>query len=249
MLFCQFARPAELFKDLFFTSLASFRARHMLAVRKPFKFKHRLMTFDSTTISLALSAFPWAKFRTKKGGVKLHVLLDNADLMPDFVHMTEARMHDCKALSMLSLKAGTIIVMDRAYNDYGQFGDWCIQGVYFVTRMKSNAKFSVIEKRIPPARRHILSDELIVLTGDRAGRCPDTLRLVRAIDPKTGDIVDLLTNNLELGASTISGIYRERWRIDEFFRLLKQNLKIKTFIGTSENALLTRIWTALTSLL
>ncbi len=207
------------------------------------------MSFDSTTISLALSAFPWAKFRTKKGGIKLHVLLDNADLMPNFVRMTEARMHDCKALSILNLKPGTIIAFDRAYNDLDQFGNWCIRGVYFTTRMKSNTKFSVIEKRIPPARRHILSDELIVLTGDRSDRCLDTLRLVRAIDPKTGNIIDLLTNNLELGASTISGIYRERWRIEEFFRLLKQNLKIKTFIGTSENALLTQIWTALTSLL
>ena len=91
------------------------------------------------------------------------MLLDNADLMPDFVHMTEARMFDSKALSMLSLKAGTIIVMDRAYNDYGQFGDWFMQGVYFVTRMKSNTKFSAIEKRIPPARWHILSDELLCL--------------------------------------------------------------------------------------
>ena len=91
--------------------------------------------------------------------------------------------------------------MERACNDYGQFGDWCMQGVCFVTRMKRNTKFSVIEKRTPPARRHILSDELIVLTGDRADRCPDTLRLVRAIDPGTGDIVDLLTKNLELEAS------------------------------------------------
>lgn len=242
-------RPAELYSDLFFSSLASFRSRNMLGVRKPFKFKHRLMTFDSTTISLALSAFPWAEYRTKKGGVKLHVLLDNADLMPDFVLMTAARMHDCNALSKLRLIPGTIIVMDRAYNDYGQFGDWTMDGVYFVTRMKISTKFGVIEKRIPPAKRNILSDELIVLTGNRADRCPDTLRLVRAIDPKTGEIIDILTNNLELGASTISGIYRERWRIEEFFRLLKQNLKIKTFIGTSQNALLTQIWTALTSLL
>lgn len=242
-------RPAELFRELFFSSLASFRARNMLKVRKPFRFKHKLMSFDSTTISLALSAFPWAEYRTKKGGVKLHVLLDNADLMPAFVHMTEARMHDCKVLSKLHLKPGTIVAMDRAYNDYGQYGDWTTQEVYFVTRMKNNTQFSVIEKRIPPARRHILSDELIVLTGDSADRCPGTLRLVRAIDPKTGDIIALLTNNLKLGASTISGIYRERWRIEEFFRLLKQNLKIKTFIGTSENALLIQIWTALTSLL
>lgn len=242
-------RPSEMYKDLFYSSLSSFRSKRMLATRKPFKFKNRLMTFDSTTITLALEAFPWAKYRSKKGGIKLHVLLDNADLMPEFVHVTEARVNDCKALDKIKLKPGTIVALDRGYNDFTQFGDWTLDGVYFVTRMKVNTKHHVLEKRIPPQGRHILSDQIIILTGASSGGCTHNLRLVRSVDPETGEVIDVLTNNLELGASTISGIYRERWRIEEFFRLLKQNLKIKTFIGTSENALLTQIWTALIALL
>jgi len=221
----------------------------MLNVRKPFKFKNKLVTFDSTTITLALEAFPWAKYRSKKGGVKLHVLLDNADLMPSFVCMTVARDNDCKGLDKISLKPGTIVTLDRGYNDFAQFGEWTENGVHFVTRMKVNTKHYVLEKKIPPQNRHILWDHIIILTGERAKECPDNLRLVRAVDPKTGEVIDILTNNLELGASTISGIYRERWRIEEFFRLLKQNLKIKTFVGTSKNALMTQIWTALIALL
>lgn len=242
-------RPAGMYQDLFYCTLKQFRAKRMLAIRKPFRFKHKLLAFDSTTITLALSVFPWAKYRTKKGGIKLHVLLDNADLMPDFIHFSEARMNDCKALSKLNLKPGSIIVMDRAYNDFEQYGEWTIQGVWFVTRMKSNTCFRIIEKRIPPANRHIVSDDLIQLTGSNSGECPDTLRRVVAVDPKTGEKITILTNNLKLGASTISGIYKERWRIEEFFRLLKQNLRIKTFIGTSKNALLIQIWTAMISLL
>lgn len=242
-------RPAELFQDLFYRTLEDFRSRKMLGVRKPFRFRNKLTTFDSTTITLALSAFPWAKYRSKKGGIKLHVLMDNADTMPDFVHITEARVNDCRVLRDLKLKPESIVVLDRGYNDFRQYGNWTMEGVYFVTRLKRNTLFQVIEERVPPSGRHILSDDLIVLTGQGAKKCPDTLRLVRAVDPETGEKIDILTNNLELGASTISGIYRERWRIEEFFRLLKQNLKIKSFVGTNENALLTQIWTALTALL
>ncbi len=220
-------RPAELFEELFYRSLAAFRERKMLNVRKPFKFKNKLVTFDSTTITLALEAFPWAKYRSKKGGVKLHVLLDNADLMPSFVCMTVARDNDCKGLDKISLKPGTIVTLDRGYNNFAQFGEWTENGVHFVTRMKVNTKHYVLEKKIPPQNRHILWDHIIILTGERAKECPDNLRLVRAVDPKTGEIIDILTNNLELGASTISGIYRERWRIEEFFRLLKQPLKTR----------------------
>ena len=242
-------RPAEMFQELFYRTLQDFRSRKMLMIRKPFRFKNKLLSFDSTTITVALESFPWAKYRSKKGGIKLHVLMDNADLMPDFIYISEARMHDCMVLRELTLKPGSIIVMDRAYNEYKQYGDWTMQGVYFVTRLKQNAVFQVIEERVPPSRRNILSDELIVLTGLSAKNCPDTLRLVRAVDPKTGEVIEIITNNLELGASTISGIYRERWQIEEFFRLLKQNLKIKSFVGTNENALLTQVWTALTALL
>jgi len=242
-------RPAEMFQELFYRTLQDFRSRKILMIRKPFRFKNKLLSFDSTTITVALESFPWAKYRSKKGGIKLHVLMDNADLMPDFIYISEARMHDCMVLRELTLKPGSIIVMDRAYNEYKQYGDWTMQGVYFVTRMKQNTVFQVIEERVPPSRRNILSDELIVLTGLSAKHCPDTLRLVRAVDPKTGEEIEIITNNLDLGASTISGIYRERWQIEEFFRLLKQNLKIKSFVGTNENALLTQVWTALTALL
>ncbi len=221
----------------------------MLATRKPFKFKNKLMSFDSTTISLALSASPWAKYRSQKGGVKLHVLLNNADLMPEFIHITEARVNDCKGLPYLNLKAGTIVALDRGYNDYKQFGAWTMQSVYFVTRMKRNTRYRILETKIPLSRRGIFSDQIIILTGSASAECTHNLRLVKSVDQKTGEIVSLLTNNLNLGASSISGIYRERWRIEEFFRLLKQNLKIKTFIGTSENALLTQIWTAIIALL
>ena len=242
-------RSSGMFEELFYSSLAAFRARRMLGIRKPFKFRNRLVTFDSTVITLALEAFPWAQYRSRKGGIKLHVLLDNADLMPEFVHMTEARVNDCKGLKNINLKPGTIIALDRGYNDFTQFGEWTMQGVYFVTRMKVNTKHHILERRIPPNSRHILADQLIILTGPGSGGCTHNLRLVRAVDPDTGEVIDILTNNHRLGASTISGIYRERWRIEEFFRLLKQNLKIKTFVGTSRNALLTQIWTALISLL
>lgn len=242
-------RSAGLYEELFYSTLALFRSRKMLGTRKRFKFKNKLVSFDSTVIALALEAVPWAKYRSRKGGIKLHVLLDNADLMPDFVCMTEARVNDCKGLKMISLKPGTIVAMDRGYNDFKQFGDWTEQGVYFVTRMKMNTKHHILKRRIPPQNRHILSDQIIILTGARSDRCAHDLRLVRAVDPETGQVIDILTNNLDLGASTISGIYRERWRIEEFFRLLKQNLKIKTFVGTSRNALLTQIWTALIAML
>lgn len=242
-------RPAEMFEDLFYSTLSAFRSRKMLGVRKPFKFRNKLVTFDSTTITLALEAFPWAEYRSKKGGVKLHVLLDNADLMPEFVCMTVARDNDCKGLDKINLKAGTIVTLDRGYNDFQQFGEWTEKGVYFVTRMKVNTKHYILRRRVPPHNKHILADQTIILTGARADKCSHDLRLVRSIDPETGEIIDILTNNHKLGASTISGIYRERWRIEEFFRLLKQNLKIKTFVGTSMNALLAQIWTALIALL
>ncbi len=128
---------------MFYSTLAAFRKQKKLGRRKPFRFKNKLLTFDSTTITLVLEAFPWAEYRTRKGGVKLHVLLDNADLTPEFVCMTEARMNDCKGLSMLNLKPGTIITMDRGYNDFAQFGEWTEKGVFFVTRMKSNTKHHI----------------------------------------------------------------------------------------------------------
>ncbi len=244
-------RPAALFEDLFRTALDRFRRQGMLGTRRhKFRFKNKLLSLDSTTVSLCLALFPWAKFRRAKGGVKVHVLLDHADYMPSYVLITEARRHDRVVLPLLKVPAGSIIVDDRAYNDYRTFGRWTAEGVYFVTRMKENAKYRVVRRRRVPARGNVLCDEVIRLTGVGAPeKCPYPLRRVVVWDERNVCEIVLLTNHLEFGATTIAAIYKDRWKIELFFKALKQNLKVKTFVGTSENALRIQIWTALIALL
>lgn len=245
-------RPAALYQDLFWTALDRFRQQGSIGgLRKSrFRFKNRLLSFDSTTISLCLSLFPWAKYRQAKGGAKIHVLLDHDDYMPVFVHISEAKPHDLKAAKLLNLNPGSIVAMDRAYNDFQLFSDWTKQGVFFVTRMKDNTVFEVTEERTPPQNRNILADQTIRLTGAEADeKCPHPLRRLVVWDAEHEREIVLLTNHLDFGASTISAIYKDRWEIEVFFKTLKQNLKIKTFVGTSENALRIQIWTALIALL
>jgi len=244
-------RPADLFEDLFWTTAQRFRAQGRLGPRKhKFRFKNKLLSLDSTTISLCLSLFPWARFRRAKGGIKAHVLLDHDDYLPSYVLISKAKMHDAKVLSMLRLNPNSIVAMDRAYNDYAQFARWTKAGVYFVTRMKRNAVYQVVEERPVPLHRNILSDELIVLTSLGAQeKCPHQLRRIVVWDEANQRDIVLLTNHLEFGASTIADIYRERWQIELFFKALKQNLHVKSFVGTTENALRIQIWTALLALL
>ena len=244
-------RPAQVFEDLFWTMTNRFRAQGHLGKRKhKFRFKNKLLSLDSTTISLCLSLFPWAQFRRAKGGVKAHVLLDHDDYMPAFVLISKAKMHDAKALALLRLNAGSIVAMDRAYNDYRQFARWTAAGVYFVTRMKDNAVYTVVERRRVPLRRNILSDEIIVLSGVQAHKkCPHRLRRIVVWDADHERPIVLLTNHLDFGATTIADIYKERWQIELFFKALKQYLKVKTFVGTSENAVKTQMWVALIAIL
>ncbi len=244
-------RPSALFEDLFWSLLQRFRDKGQLGPRQhKFRFKNKLLSLDSTTVSLCLSLFPWAKFRRAKGGVKTHVLLDHDDYMPSFVLITEAKRHDSKILRFLPLAAGSIIIMDRAYNVYEQFAAWIAQGVYFVTRMKENAVYKVVKRRRTPQRRNILSDEIIRLTGVHAqAKCPDLLRRIVVWDEENQREIVLLTNHFDFGATTIAEIYRERWQIELFFKALKQNLRVKTFVGVSENALRIQIWTALIAML
>ena len=243
-------RPAELYEALLWTMLDRFRSSGQLTdKRHRFRFKNKLFSLDSTTISLCLSLFPWAEFRRAKGGVKVHVLLDHDDYMPAFTAISEAKKHDVKVAKSLRLNPGSIVVMDRAYNDYQMFATWTERGVYFVTRMKDNAVFEVVERRRVPHNRNILSDEIIQLTGVKASKkCPHLLRRVVVWDADKSREIVLLTNHLEFGATTIANIYKDRWQIELFFKALKQNLKIKTFIGTTENALRIQIWTALLAL-
>lgn len=244
-------RPAALFEDLFFSALKRFRDQQGLSCRKAkFRFKNKLLSLDSTTISLCLQLFPWAKFRRAKGGVKAHVLLDHDDYLPAYVLITEAKQHDLKAARLLSLNPGSIVAMDRGYNDYELFGDWTAKGVFFVTRLKDNAVYQAIKFLPLPHTGNILSDQIIRLSGTSAeNKCPHDLRRIVVWDELNARAIVLLTNHLDFAASTIAAIYKERWEIELFFKALKQNLKVKSFVGTTENALRIQIWTALIALL
>jgi hypothetical protein len=244
-------RPAALYEELFYTALGRFRDEKGLGMRKQrFRFKNKLLSLDSTTISLCLELFPWAKFRRAKGGVKAHVLLDHDDYLPRYVLITEARRSDVKMADAFPLNPGSIVVMDRGYNDYALFGKWTDEGIYFVTRLKDNAAYEVLEQGPVPANRNIRSDQLIQFTGEKAQRdCPSLLRRVTVWDAVNQREIVLLTNLQEFGATTIAAIYKDRWEIELFFKALKQNLKVKTFVGTSENALRIQIWTALIAIL
>jgi Domain of unknown function (DUF4372)/Transposase DDE domain len=244
-------RPAKLYEDLFYTALGRFRDEKGLGVRKQrFRFKNKLLSLDSTTISLCLEMFPWAKFRRAKGGVKAHVLLDHDDYLPRYVLITEARRSDVKMADAFPLNPGSIVVMDRGYNDYALFGRWTDEGIRFVTRLKDNAAYEVLEECPVPANRNIRSDQLIRFTGEKAQKdCPCLLRRVVVWDPVNEREMVLLTNLQDFGPTTIAAIYKDRWEIELFFKALKQNLKVKTFVGTSENALRIQIWTALIAIL
>ena len=244
-------RSAGLYEDLLWTSLEHFRSQGYFAGRRHrFRFKNKLFSLDSTTISLCLSLFPWAKFRRVKGGVKLHVLLDHDDYMPAFAQITSAKVNDQITLKTLRLNPGSVVAADAAYNDFAIYSAWTEQGIFFVTRMRRNTVYEVIERRRLPRHRNILSDDVIRLTGRRApGRCPYDLRRIVVFDRENDREIVLLTNHLDFGPTTISAIYKDRWQIEIFFKALKQNLKIKTFIGTTENALRIQIWTALLALL
>jgi hypothetical protein len=242
-------RPAAILEELWWTMLDDFRKRGQLGVTKKFRFKAKVSILDSTTISLCHSLFPWADYRKVKGGVKLHVLLEPSDAMPDFIHISEARQHDVKFAQCLSLKPGTFVVLDRGYMDLALFSSWHEQGVFFVTRLKDNAAYRIVEAREVKAA-NVLSDRLIEFTGYQSGlKCPYTFRCVEVWDEKNQRFLDILTNNLKLSASSIAQLYRQRWQIEVFFKTIKQTLKIKSFLGTSENALRIQIWTAMIALL
>jgi hypothetical protein len=244
-------RPAALYEDLFHTALERFRGEQGLGLRKKkFRFKNKLLSLDSTTITLCLALFPWAKFRKAKGGVKAHVLLDHDDYLPSYVLITEARCSDVQMAGAFVLNPGSIIALDRGYNDYALFGKWTVEEVYFVTRLKENAAYEVEQDCAVPENRGIVLDQIIRFTGAQAQRdCPCLLRRVAVWDAENEREIVLLTNQLAFGATTIAAIYKDRWEIELFFKALKQNLKVKSFVGTSQNALRIQIWTALIAIL
>ena len=244
-------RPASLFEDLFWTALDRFRSDQSLGgPQRRFRFKNKLLSLDSTTISLCLSLFPWAKFKTAKGGVKAHVLLDHDDYMPRFVLISDAKHPDVKAAHSLSLNPGSIIVMDLGYIDYQLFAKWTKTGIFFVTRLRKDLNYVSQQIRSVPQHRNIVEDETIRFDSKWGRKYCRDLKFRRIVVDIEGDEpLVLLTNHLTFGATTIASIYKNRWQIEVFFKALKQNLKIKTFVGTSPNAIYIQIWTALIAML
>jgi Domain of unknown function (DUF4372)/Transposase DDE domain len=241
-------RPWQLYRAVFQELLE--RCQAQVRGRRRFRFKNKLVSLDSTVIDLCATLFDWAKFRRTKGAIKLHCLLDHDGYLPSVVVLTEGKRHDVRVARTLRFDTGTIVVMDRGYVDYGWFGQLTAQDVFFVTRMKDHTVYRVVERRPVPARSAVRRDEIIELTTwDAAHQCPFRLRRVEVDDPDHHGTLVFLTNHLDFGATTIAAIYKERWQVELFFKALKQNLKIKTFVGTSANALKVQVWTALIAIL
>jgi len=241
-------RPWKMYRELFYQTLSLCKMAGPGKHR--FRFKNKLLSLDSSTISLCLSLFPWAKFRRTKGAVKLHLLLDHDGYLPTFAYISNGKKHDVTIARKVPLSPYSIVAMDRGYNDYRLFAYWTENQIFFVTRLKDNADYTIIKERQVPFNRNILADQLIEFNGYEARKkCPHALRKVVVWDKEQNREIVLLTNHLEFGATTISAIYKDRWQIELFFKALKQNLKVKTFVGTSENALFIQIWTALIAML
>ena len=247
-------RPWELFQTIFghLYSKCQGIATNSNFGRKKFKFKNKLYSLDSSTITLTLSLYNWARYRRAKGAVKLHLLLDHDGYLPSYAIISDGKKSDIAVAKILKFEKGAVLVIDRGYTEYDWYALLSLQGVFFVSRLKDNAAFTeVTEKARPAAGDKILSDRVITFDNqkpDENGKKPE-FRMIKAwIDGEQG-IFTFLTNNMEFDAVTIAEIYKDRWAIESFFKAIKQNLKIKTFLGTSENAVMTQIWTALISML
>ena len=200
---------------------------------------------DSTTIDLCLAIFPWAHFRRRKAGIKAHTMLDLHTGIPVFVRVSHAKTHDLWALDQLTPQAGAFYVMDKGYTDFGRLHRLHSAGAFFITRAKTNLDFRVRQRLPIDAGAGVRSDRLIRLRGPVSQwRYPDTLRLIRYTDLQTGKRLRFLTNNTTLDAATIALLYRKRWRIELFFKWIKQHLHIKAFFGTTPNAVKTQVWIA-----
>jgi hypothetical protein len=213
------------------------------------RLKSKVVLLDATMIQLCLGVFDWAKYRRKKGAVKVHLALDYETSLPSFALVTEGRKHEVKVARSLAWQPGTILVFDRGYVDYAWFGELVEHDVEFVTRLKRNASYEVLQEWDVPRRGAVLSDQLIRLDGVAGAACPHELRRVEVWDAEEQKSMVFITSLKTVAASTVGELYRRRWEIETFFKALKQNLKIKSFLGTTANAVQTQIWTALLAML
>jgi hypothetical protein len=235
-------RPAAFYEVLF---EKVYQRCRIISPKHKFKFKNELYSLDASVIDLSLSAFFWASFRRTKSAIKLHTLLDHSGYLPAFVSITDGKVHETKVAKSIYLPKGSIVTEDRAYTDYGWFAQLNQKGIFFVTRQKKNAKYRVVERGQVNKKLGLSSDQTIMLTSIKGQLYPYRLRRIGYRDPNTKEHYVFLTNNFKLSAKTIADIYKQRWHIEIFFRWIKQNLKIKAFIGNSRNAVMTQVFVAL----
>lgn len=231
------SQPYMLYRMLFYKLFEQCRR---VAPRHSFKFKGKIYLLDATMVELCLSIFPWATYRKSKGAMKLHFGLDIDGHLPVFMDMTKGKKHELAWAKTLNLPSGSCVVFDRGFTDYSWYQTLCKKNITFVTRLKSNANTYRFGNKRKPDSPDILSDQKIKLED-----CRSDFRHIQYQDPETGRVYSYITNSLELPASEIASLYKERWQIECFFRWIKQQLKVKTFLGTSRNAVLTQLWIAL----
>ncbi|HAC33905.1 MAG TPA: IS4 family transposase [Gammaproteobacteria bacterium] len=236
-------QPAELYQALFYKLLN--RCQRMPSNHQ-FRFKNPLYSLDASAIDLSLKLFPWAAHRQDTANVKLSVGLNHGSQLPEFVALSDGNENDMVKGRTFEFPQGSIVAFDKGYVDYQWFRSLTDKGVFFVTRLRTKAVYKVLERRKVDRSQGILSDQVIQLNSAHAlKRGAPVLRRVGFRDSETGQFYQFLTNNLALSASTIAAIYKERWQVELFFKAIKQNLKIKTFVGLSKNAVLTQIWIAM----
>ena len=232
-------RDSDIYRDFFYKLVD--RCKDLTPKHK-FRFKNPLFSFDATTISLCLSVFPWARIKHKKGAIKMHVQLDYAGEIPVFLTVTKGDANDVKvAKDQFEICRDSIYCFDRGYVDYGWFESIDDKKAFFVTRLKERMSYRVVSGGFT-GTAGILSDERIIMSSQEY---PKELRLVRYYARDRDEVFEFITNNFTLPAKVIADIYKSRWQIEAFFKWIKQNLKIKTFLGTSENAVLTQVWVAM----
>jgi hypothetical protein len=217
--------------------------------KRKFRFKNPLLSLDASVIDLCATMFDWAKFRLTKGAVKLHLLLDHDGYLPSYAVITEGKKHEVGVARQMRFAPGTILVFDRGYTDYEWFASLIQQGVYFVTRLKENADYGVVENLAVPQGRGVQRDQVIFFYKLAKAGIDAYFRRIEFYDEENDRVLVFLTSHMGLAAATIAAVYKERWQIELFFRALKQSLRVKTFVGTSANALKTQLWTALIAML
>lgn len=242
-------RPWQLFQSVFAALYQRCVAEAMQHGKRKFRFKHKLLSLDATILPLCLSVFDWAHYRRSKGAVKLHLMLDHDGYLPRFAVVTDGKTSDIKVARSLHFEPGTVVVMDRGYQDFDWWLELSRSKVFFVTRLKDNAEYGIVEQRDADRDGDILRDEVVVLTKlQQAGPAARMRRIEVWVEEQQESMV-FFTNHLKLAASTIAAIYKDRWQVELFFKALKQSLRIKTFVGTSANAVMIQIWTALIAML